>query len=222
MQEGTDHLGYADRVDVNTVKEHLAVGCLNLHLAEKGQKLLISTEYENQIEKIDAFLTDLSGDKADKSRPLAVKVRESLDDILVCHREPWYGPGDPRSKLGRDMCLVYHWYVSMNRAKTTLRIVNGEVVHRIIEDLWDEWVHKKIDERPDIWVLSSTTHPGCQLRLHTDKKNSMRKILGFVPPSYLKKDDIFCIPYDVTKEEVYAGEALSAQPAVPKSSETAA
>jgi len=192
-----DSLGVKSRVRLMLAEEELCIACLNRFLSKKKQKLVPAGGYEDKVKKTDAFLVEI-GNETDVTKRCAIKVRtttgkkknELYDDILVAVRDPFYGLDHEKTKVGRDVTLDYHWYIVRDKEKTTLRVADGKEVHRIIDDMWEEWCDPKFLGN----VLSSKKHPGCQMRKHYDAHDGHPKILGFIPPTYLKKD-VFFVPY---------------------------
>lgn len=186
----TDHLAVQERVKLNKDHEKKCIECLNRHLAKKGHKLLYGGEFEDKVNKTDAFLVSLDN-LTDRSRRCAVKIRESRNDILVAVYDPFYGVDHCNTKEGRDMVVEYYWYITRDNNKKHLRVADGKEVHRIVMDIWDEFMDPAFLGN----VLVSKKHPGCEMRKHPDRHDGHPKILAFIPPSYLK-ENVFFVPYD--------------------------
>jgi len=150
-------------------------------LLEHGLKLEEANQHDDCVGKTDAFWLTASG----KRHRVAIKIRESKEDILVAVRDPYYGPDDPRTVIGRDMKYEYKFYVTRSPDKTLLRVANGARVHEIVNDMLDELIEKKWAIQRYI-PMKSEKHPGCELRLHEDSWSKKPKILAFIKPSYLR------------------------------------
>jgi len=191
-----DHLPPHERVQRNLSEEKACVDCLNNFLIKKRQFLIRANSFEDKTNKTDAFLVDL-GNEQDKSRPCAIKVRTSggdKDDILVAVRDPWYGEGDSRSKIGRDVLVDYHWYITRNNAKTILRVAKGRVIHEMVDKLFEEWIDRGYEIKPEMKKMHSEKIVGCVMQMHRDRHDGHHKMLAFIPPNILKKEDIFFLP----------------------------
>lgn len=178
--------------------------CFNYCNEELKFGLEESTENEDCIEKTDCWKTSKSG----KKFRVAIKTRLDKDgklaknrkDILVALFDPYYGVGDPRTKVGRDMLYEYGMYLSAISGQ--LRNANGKVIHNICSDLYKEFLERVKNYIPlergskPKHLMDSFIHDGCQIWLHYDAFDHHPKLLGFVSPDILvPKKEIIVYPY---------------------------
>lgn len=183
---GVDSLPIKERVDLMLVEEKLVFNCMNENLVKWNLKLHPASVYDDKANKTDAYLVGLQDTLGTSRKRCAIKVRDSRHDILVAVRDPYYGEGDPRTKVGRDMLKEYHLYITRDPGKTKLRVAYGKVIHKIINDMMEELAAKGYRIEKGSPFLSGK-HPGCELRKHYDARSGHPKILGFIPPEYLKE-----------------------------------
>lgn len=140
------------------------------------------TSLEDMRDKID-WKYPLAG----KDWPCAFKGRAKMSDILVAIRDPWGCRFDPENNVGRDMLRKYLYYITLSPDQKVIRMANGFRVHKICEEMWQELRDIDYDIGPRK-PLRSKLHPGCELRYTVDGWKGHPKVLGFVPPGYLKTD----------------------------------
>ena len=132
----------------------------------------------------------------------AIKVRQedSGNDLLMDVFEPYRGLTTGNSIVARDFQMAYHRIASLNNTKDTIRFVDGKPVYDIINDMLDEF-REKInsgeigDSFENKRVIPSDRHPGCMFKVWADKRSGVKKLLAFIPPSYLPKDAVREIPF---------------------------
>lgn len=179
-----DEMGIKERLQYGKDKEDLVRKCLNEHYPHFN--LQPASFVEDCKDKTDCWQV-----KGDKKSRCAIKVRATKNDILACLWEPFHGVGDPDTRRGRDMVNEYFLYITLSKNEEFIRVALGKRVHQIYNEIWDEWIAAgDIDvakaSTPKL-LLCSDKHPGCQLWLHRDRHNGRPKVLGFIPPTYLKE-----------------------------------
>lgn len=180
------------RYDEYDIKTRVARGkseeakCLEC-LRNYGWVLENANSKEDRFEKTDAFWID---PETKERHRIAVKVRDTKNDILVAVRDPWFGLDHPNTVMGRDVKYEYKYYITRSVDKTKLRIASGKRIHQIIDEMM-----KEAEESNWKFPLNSNLHLGCQLRYHVDRYSGLPKILGFVNPNYLEADEIMYIAY---------------------------
>lgn len=188
-----DEMAPKERVSFGKEKEDVILNCLNKHYKSHGYNLIPGTSMQDRKEKTDCWQVTPSGKKLRS----AIKARVSKNDILVAMRDPFYGVKNEETVVGRDVLYEYFQYITLSKDGETIRVANGKVIHKICEDLWQEFLDKVGDidlskspynSRPSMKILSSEKYPGCELWLHKDKWSYKPKILGFIPPSTLKEN----------------------------------
>jgi hypothetical protein len=191
-----DSLATKDRVKWGKGEEKKCIHCMNDYLLRLGQRLASADDSEDMNNKTDAFLMELDH-PGDYTRRCAVKVRDSGNDIEIALRDPWYGPKDPKTRIGRDVKLVYHWYIVRDKKKTQLMVADGKTIHRIAEELWEEYL---LPDSPAN-KMRSKRYRGCEVRPHIDACHKHPKILAYVNPRVLKENEIFYVPYKESNAE---------------------
>lgn len=181
-------LATKDRVRIGKEKETEIFDWL---VEQCNYPLKPSSFHEDCNEKTDCWLIPKSG----KPLRCAIKARmpkkKEYDDILVALRDPYYGENDSRTVVGRDVKVEYDGaYFCLSNDGVTIRAVHGPTMHQIAVDLWEEVAPKvkagvKTD-RNNVLLLRSEKHPGCQVWFTRDAHDNHPKILGFIPPKYLK------------------------------------
>ena len=185
-QMTTDHLPTEKRVEIWTKEERH----LREELAKTHPIIPIEDEADDTIRKTDGYWVE-DGTK----KRIAIKCRESIfldkkfNDILVCLYQPWNGPNMPGTNKGRDMVVEYYKYIVLSGFKDEAWICDGARIHEICMDMLEEARECRWD-----FPMKSKKHPGCQIRLHHDKKSGVPKLLAFIPPDYLVGDEIERLP----------------------------
>lgn len=190
---GVDALPIQDRLKYGQEKEEKVRKCLNENYVFN---LVKSSRTEDMSQKTDCWHVNMHGDrfrvaiKAREAKADAEKQRK-YNDILVELYKPFYGMNSPNNKVGRDMKFEYHWYISLSSDGGVIRVANGQRVHEICNDMWKEWLAQDITPcaagRWKFPLLFSETHPTCELWMHRDAYDHKPKVLGFIPPGYLKE-----------------------------------
>lgn len=178
------------RVNYGKEKEGQIMRCLNENYAHHGYNLVPGTFFEDCVEKTDCWQISKNGTKLRS----AIKTRVSKNDILIAFRDPFYGVANAETIIGRDVLYEYFQYITLSKDGSIIRVANGKTIHRIANELWDEFLqdigdvdfskHPYNKARPNR-LLQSQKNPGCELWLHFDRWGGQPKILGFVPPSNL-------------------------------------
>jgi hypothetical protein len=197
-----DTMSFQERVVYGKAKEDQIRKCLNENY--EGFNLQAATFSEDCEDKTDCWQVE-----GEEKRRVAIKVRATKQDILACLWEPFWGTMDKRTKRGRDMLTEYAWYITLSPDEKTIRVALGSVLHKIYNEMWGEWLakvgdmcdHIKSEQLYKKKILASVKHPDCELWLHRDRKNNRPKVLGFIPPSYLKEgEEINYYPFLVKNE----------------------
>jgi len=182
MIEKIDNKHISERVAFGKAEEDKIIWCM----AEHGFTLEKSSHKEDCKDKIDAWHVAKNG----KRNKCAIKVRKGdkeKNDILIAVRDPWYGEEDERTKIGRDVITEYAFYITRNPEKTKIRVTNGKVISKIVNDMLAELKISNWNLNEKNNVMVSSNYQGCQLRYHRDAWKGHPKILGFINPIYLKE-----------------------------------
>lgn len=179
-----DELPMADRLAYGKDREDQIRKCLN---ERHNYNLFPASFAEDCAEKTDCWHVGKSGHRF----RCAIKARISKSDILAVLREPFYGLSDEDTMIGRDIKYEYLLYITLSPDEKTIRVARGDRTHQIYNEMWDEWVEKSgfidIVKYNRKLMLCSEKHPGCQLWFHRDRWHGRPKVLGFIPPGYLKE-----------------------------------
>lgn len=195
-----DNLCVKDRVSIGKKEESNAINHMNV---EYDLNLIPSTHYEDCCEKTDCWMKTKNGTllrAAVKARlNKEGKLEKNRKDILVALYDPYYGIGNPNTKIGRDMLYEYALYISVISGQ--IRACKGEAIHRICKDLEREFVDRIGNHIPKgsgkpVLLMRSYIHEGCQIWLHYDAKARHPKLLAFISPDALKLNkEIKIYPY---------------------------
>jgi hypothetical protein len=168
---------FHERVEKGKAGEEQIAEVLRSH----GLNLIDVDERTDMIDKIDRQLVTESG-----TYSVQIKFRDSSDryrDFLLDLYEPFYGDGDPDTKIGRDLVSKYDIYVC--RIKDTIYVINGKAQKTLVANVLEEWRQR----RCQLPVFRSTKYSGVELRKVVDHRNNRPKLLMFIPPgTYSGKD----------------------------------
>ena len=180
--ENIDSLNITKRLAYGKEKEDQVRKCLNE--TKVGYNLFPANFLEDCKEKTDCWQVSGTG----KQSRCAIKARATKNDILAAIRDPFYGENHADTKMGRDILYEYLLYITLSPDEKTIRVASGKKCHTIYNEMWTEWVSKKIEINNlncTKLILKSELHPTCELWLHRDRRSGKPKILGFIPPTYL-------------------------------------
>jgi hypothetical protein len=145
-----------------------------------------ATTYQDKYDKIDGFL---SGDGID-FYPFQSKYRQTGSDIGFDVYEPWFGLGDPKTRLGRDYRGKAHLYVT--QVNDQLYVMSDSGLKLLINDVLKEWKETglKFDFGDGIsrGTFNSRTFSGVQLKLKIDEHSHTPKIMAYIPPTAVNSD----------------------------------
>jgi hypothetical protein len=194
MAEKINTLSSSERFRKAKVVESDIVDCLNENY---GFNLVGSSKQEDIKEKTDAWDSE--------RRRYAIKYRENkpiATDILIAMRDPFYGISHELTVTGRDILYEYYQYICLTETNSTIWVVDGKVVHKVYESMWNEFLNKigdinvkekKYDTFFPVKVMDSSEYIGCQIWLCREQGQPHRgrpKLLGFLPPAAFTENEI--------------------------------
>jgi hypothetical protein len=135
--------------------------------------------HEDMVNKTDRLFRHPRSGRRDR---VAVKSRDTQNDILVAVRDPWKGPNNPHEQIGRDMLVPYYLYITVSKDRKTIRVAHGKAIHDICNGMMEELAASGWCLDGDCRIFDSERHRGCQLRYHIDRFYGHAKILAFIPP----------------------------------------
>lgn len=162
------------------------------NLIGQGYKTKEATSHEDMIEKIDGYIVDAV------DIPFQSKYRETGSDIGLDIYEPWYGLGDPRTKLGRDSRGKAQLYLT--QVETTLYLMSKAGLQAIVDRVMTEWksLNFKFDFGDGIQrgTFNSRIYSGVQFKFKIDERSRVPKIMAYIPPTAV--DSEFCRTFTVS------------------------